>query len=73
LIGFTIGFFYLKESNPNVLASRKLNDEANERTALLRNDNKVNHEEELTKRVIPKSGSIRNITKTSIVVIIAYS
>lgn len=76
MIGFVIGYFYLKESNPNVLASRKLNDEADERTALLRNETRANtnNDEEMTyKESIPKSGSIRNITKASIVVIIAYS
>ncbi len=82
MIGFAIGYFYLKESNPNVLAQKQQEkdrkDAANERTALLRNDTRVNHEEDDEedlgyKKIMPKSGSIRNISKASIVVILSYS
>lgn len=74
MTGFTIGYFYLEESNPGVLASRKWDKDRidNERTALLRNDARI-HDELSSKKVIPRSGSIRNITKTSIIIIIAYS
>ncbi|CEP19906.1 hypothetical protein [Parasitella parasitica] len=74
MIGFVIGYFYLKESNPNVLASRKweAENEPNERTALLTGNNSA-VDEAATKRMLPKSGSMRLITRTSIAVIIAYS
>jgi hypothetical protein len=72
LIGFIVGYFYLEESNPSVLANKKWETEnqVNERTALLTN---TTMEESITKRILPKSGSMRLITQTSIVVIISYS
>lgn len=74
MIGFVIGYFYLKESNPNVLADRKWTSEANERTALLASNNNNNvMDESITKRVLPKSGSMRLVTQTSIIIIVAYS
>lgn len=74
MVGFTIGYFYLEESNPNVVESKKWDKDRmdDERTALLRNDPETS-DEVTNKRVLPRSGSIRNITKTSIVIIIAYS
>lgn len=72
MIGFIIGYFYLKESNPNVLADRKWESEANERTALL-GGNTTSMDENVTKRILPKSGSMRLVTQTSIIVIVAYS
>ncbi|EPB87675.1 hypothetical protein HMPREF1544_05558 [Mucor circinelloides 1006PhL] len=72
MIGFIIGYFYLKESNPNVLADRKWESEANERTALL-GGNTTTMDENVTKRILPKSGSMRLVTQTSIIVIVAYS
>lgn len=70
MIGFTIGYFYLEESNPNVIASKKWDKDRldNERTALLKNDAEVSN-----KKILPRSGSIRNITMTSFVIIIANS
>ncbi|GAN02943.1 member of major facilitator superfamily multidrug-resistance, DHA1 sub-family [Mucor ambiguus] len=74
MVGFVIGYFYLKESNPNVLADRKWKFEANERTALLRSNNNSNAmDESVAKRILPKSGSMRLVTQTSIIIIIAYS
>ncbi|KAG2208014.1 hypothetical protein INT46_010750 [Mucor plumbeus] len=72
LIGFIVGYFYLEESNPSVLANKKWETEnqVNERTALLTNNTM---EESITKRILPKSGSMRLITQTSIIVIISYS
>jgi hypothetical protein len=72
VVGFVIGYFYLKESNPTVLASKKWEADQNERTALLRHDVCINDNAEC-KRTIPKSVSIRHITKTSVIVIFAYS
>ena len=76
MIGFAIGYFYLQESNPTVLAIKKQKQdrlEANENTKLLRNDARVNGEDFTSKTILPKSGSIRNIGRASIVVIFAYS
>ncbi|KAL0143609.1 major facilitator superfamily domain-containing protein [Mucor lusitanicus] len=76
MIGFVIGYFYLKESNPNVLADRKWTSEANERTALLAGNNNNSNavmDESVTKRILPKSGSMRLVTQTSIIIIVAYS
>lgn len=72
LVGFVIGYFYLKESNPNVLADRKWASEANERTALLASTN-MTVDESATKRIMPKSGSMRLVNQTSIIIIISYS
>ena len=77
IVGFIIGCFYLEESNPNVLANRKWHKEHNERTALLGNEaGRAEHDDSFeysTKKVIPKSGSMRMITKASIFVIITHS
>lgn len=80
MIGFVIGYFYLKESNPSVVASKKWEADQNERTALLRHDthtnlyiNNDNDDELSSKRVIPKSVSIRHITGASVTVIFSYS
>ncbi|CAO3614052.1 unnamed protein product [Mucor hiemalis] len=76
MIGFIIGFFYLQESNVNVIAHKKQQEtkKANERTQLLRNDTRVNDDAEISSKVMmPRSGSIRNITRASVVVIIVYS
>lgn len=76
MIGFVIGFFYLQESNVNVIAHKKQQEtkKANERTQLLRNDTRVNDDAEINSKVMmPRSGSIRNITRASVVVIIVYS
>lgn len=77
MIGFIIGFFYLQESNANVVAHKKQqkNKKMNETTHLLRNDTRVNNEDEelISKVMMPRSGSIRNITRASVVVIIVYS
>lgn len=76
MIGFIIGFFYLEESNVNVVAhkNQQKNKKMNETTRLLRNDTRVNEDEEINSKVMmPRSGSIRNITRASVVVIIVYS
>lgn len=77
IVGFIIGCFYLEESNPNVLANRKWYKEHNERTVLLGNEaGRAEHDDSFeysTKKVIPKSGSMRMITKASIFVIITHS
>lgn len=72
MIGFVVGYFYLKESNTKVLANRKWKTEnqVDERTALLTNNTM---EESMAKRIMPKSGSMRLITQTSIIIIIGYS
>ncbi|KAI8645743.1 major facilitator superfamily domain-containing protein [Parasitella parasitica] len=79
MIGFVVGYFYLKESNPTVLANKRWDaeNEPNERTALLTGNNNNNNnntmDEATAKRMIPKSGSMRLVTRTSFAVIIAYS
>lgn len=79
ILGFVIGYFYLKESNPNVVAHKQQEKDRklNEQTSLLRNDTRVNHEDveenDSKKTVMPKSGSMRNISRASIVVILSYS
>ncbi|GAA5798147.1 hypothetical protein HPULCUR_003547 [Helicostylum pulchrum] len=77
MIGFVIGCFFLKESNPNVIAHRKWNKDQSERTALLGNEagraGNNNDDEYSNTKTIPKSGSLRNVTKASIIVIINYS
>ncbi|KAI9484028.1 MAG: major facilitator superfamily domain-containing protein [Benjaminiella poitrasii] len=73
-IGFIIGYFNLKESNPNVIASHKLkteNDEANERTALLQNHDRTEFSSK--KAIVPKSGSMGDISKASYIIILSYS
>lgn len=68
MTGFMIGYFYLEESNPNVIASRKWEADNNRRQQqepLLKND--------VTTKIVPKSGSMRLITKTSYSIIFSYS
>lgn len=74
MIGFTIGYIYLEESNPNVIASKKWDKDRidNERTALLKNDGGASDEMSI-KKALPRSGSIRNITRTSFLIIISNS
>lgn len=60
----------------NVIAHKRQQEtkKANERTQLLRNDTRVNDDAEINSKVMmPRSGSIRNITRASMVVIIVYS
>lgn len=77
MVGFVLGYFYLKESNPSVVASQKWEADQNERTALLGYDTCTSYVKSVdgisAKQVIPKSGSMRHITGASVIVICAYS